>query len=180
MLGLALQSAAPLATASCDGHECDPHWVDYGCPESNVAPSEACCDQGCMIDDDTWASTPQNAGWLPFLSYEQLRLHLGAWVKGRGVPEQGFSSILIAPAAPPDAPFPDADPTDATVDETTVASGNLGEFVKIGSDLVIVENATCSAQLVRVIIGFPKVEGGVTSAMKGPCQKSAKARCDAR
>jgi hypothetical protein len=172
LLGLGLQSAAPLASASCDGQECDPHWVDYGCVESNVSPSDACCAQGHMQDKDHWETTLQSADWLPFQSNEFLRLHIGAWT-GTRQPDQFDSAILIAPAAPegPDAPFPDVDPTDAPVDNATLATGNLGEFDKLAPGMVVVQHATCSASLVRVIVGFPSIEGGVPEEYIGPCQR---------
>ena len=171
LLGLALQSAGPLASASCDGHECDPHWVDYGCPANGANPPD-CCDQGVMLDDDHWATTLESVDWLPFQSYEHLRLHIGAWTGSR-MPDEGLSGIWISPgnSGDPDAPLPLMDPTDAPVGATTLATGNLGEFEKVVPGLVEVLNATCSPQRVRVVIGFPSPEGGVvTQDMKGPCR----------
>jgi hypothetical protein len=176
LLGVALQAAAPMASASCYGDECDQNSADYGCIDPNVAPSDVCCEQGYMPDENTWASTPQNALWLPFNASETLRLHIGAWTGSR-LPEQGFSSIWIAPAPPqgPNAPFPDADPADAPVDITTLASGSLGEWPLVSPGLVEVENGTCAPMLVRVVIGFPPVDGGVPPEYIGPCQRHANA-----
>ena len=180
LLGLALQSAAPMATASCDGHECDPHWVDYGCPAHGKNPPD-CCDQGVMLDDDHWATTLESADWLPYQSYEYLRLHTGAWTGDR-MPDEGLSGIWISGgnSGDPDAPLPLVDPTDAPVGATTMATGNLGEFVKVAPGMVEVLNATCSPQRVRVVVGFPKIEGGVVPPeLTGPCRRSAKTTMDA-
>jgi hypothetical protein len=175
LLGIALQSVGPLASASCDGHECDPHLADYGCLDANVAPGAACCKEGLMLDPDHWATTLQSADWIPFQSYETLRLHFAAWTGSR-VPDIGLSTIDIAPAAPegPDAPFPPNDPPDAPVDNATVASGNLGEFQYVSAGLVEVLNATCSPGIVRVVVGFPSIDAGEGGAIpaeyRGPCR----------
>jgi hypothetical protein len=167
----------PAASAACDGHECDPHESDWGCAGDDVEPSDECCAQGVMVDSDHWATTLPNADWLNFYSYDTIRLHYSAWT-GKRQPDEGLSSIWIAPAAPegPPAPFPDAYPADAAdggVDNTTLASGNLGEFDKLGPGEAWVENATCSPTIVRVVIGFPHLEGGVPPEYIGPCQKRA-------
>jgi hypothetical protein len=174
MLGVALQTAGPLASASCDGQECNPHFgVEYGCALPEAGHSTTCCDQSNahMLDPNHWETTAQNATWLHFESFETLKLHFGAWT-GTRVPDISLSSVYIGvdPAAGPDAPYPDSDTPDAAVDNTTLATGNLAEWPYVGAGLVEVENATCSPATVRVVIGFPEVDGGVIAPeYKGPC-----------
>lgn len=172
MFGVALGTVAPVASSACDGHECDKHLADWGCLASTVAPSDACCEQGHMLDENHWESTLQNADWLPFQSYEMLSLHYGAFTGARE-PDQALSFIFIAPAPPegPDAPFPDAPLPEGGFDPTTLASGNDGEWDHMGPRDAVVENATCAATVVRVVIGFPEIEGGVPPGFIGPCQR---------
>ncbi len=182
VLGLAVQSAAPLASASCDGHECDATSTDWGCTHTPSGPSDACCGEGQMVDPDHWATTRQNAAWLAFGSFETIRLHFGAFT-GTRAPDVGLSEIDIGPGPPegPLAPYPDALPpetssVDAEYDNTTPASGNLGEWTRFGPGRVDVLNATCSPGVVYVVIGFPSIDGSVPPEYTGPCQASSSPR----
>ena len=139
MLGVALQSAAPLASASCDGHECDSSVVQRGC--FGESPDYAtCCDDGWMMDANHWMTTKWNANWVPFGPFETLQMNSSAWV-GTRAPVINLSTILIAPAPPegPDAPYPDVVPSayegvEGGYDLVTLASGNRVQIRALGVD----------------------------------------------
>jgi hypothetical protein len=175
-MGLALWSAAPLATAACEDHACDTHTSVRGCASADVDPSDPCCEQGFMLDENNWESTLPNADWLPFNTYETITFDIAAWT-GKREPNIGLSKIIIAPAPPegPAAPYPDVyQETDGPLDVTTLGSGNEAEWGVFGPGQVSVMNATCSPTLVYVVISFPEIEGGVPSEFIGPCQRHAR------
>lgn len=171
VLGAALSSAPMLATASCEGQECDPSWADYGCASADVDPENSCCMQGDMIDDDTWESTPQSADWLEWPGFRTWRLHIAGWT-GNRVPVDEKIEAAFVPSDGTSNPFPADDPPDAPVSAATSASGNYGEVSYAAAGLVEVKNDTCAPYLVRVLVSFsPPPDGGLTPAMMGPCMK---------
>jgi hypothetical protein len=185
----ALPSVSVLATASCDGHECDFNWSDYGndtCPESDAGI--ACCAQsGCMLDMNTWVTTPQQPGvdWINFPANGAVRLHLGAWT-GKRVPELIGSTIYIATGQGPADPFPDGDSPDNPASYAAPAPGSSGVFTYLSDGttptLVEVENLTCSPNYARIAIqleplpdggavpdGGTAPDGGTVDDLMGPC-----------
>ena len=172
ILGVALSSAPMLASAACDGHECDPSTMDWGCPSADGGTDDLLCTEGEMIEEGTvWESMPVSADWLDFEGSRTWRLHTACWT-GTRVP--GFPQIEVAffPSDGTRNPFPANDPPDAPVSFATMASGNLGEVGYVDAGLVEVQNATCSPYLARVQIPFSSLpDGGLTPEMMGPCMK---------
>jgi hypothetical protein len=168
-----LPSVPALVTTSCEGHECDATSYEYGCASSEDA---ACC-AGCMIDENTWATTPEDANWLNFPASGTIRLPLNGWI-GNRVLDPSQVEIMIAPAPPqgPTDPLPaDASP-DAPASIEAVATGDLGEYSFVGQDEVDVMNGTCSAAVARITVGFiSQADGGVVEL--GPCWKQHPVFC---
>jgi hypothetical protein len=169
VLGVALSSAPMLATASCDGHECDPSVMDWGCPSADGGTDDSLCTQGEMIQNGTvWESTPISANWLDFEGFRTFRLHTECWTGNRVPEDLPTAEIAFFPSDGTLNPFPANDPPDAPVSAATTGSGNDYAVSHWGAGLVEVENSTCAAYLVRVTIPFgPAPDGGPTP----PCVK---------
>lgn len=171
-LGVALSSAPMLASASCDGHECDPSVMDWGCPSTDGGTDDSLCTQGEMIEDGTvWESTPLlNADWLDFEGFRTLRLHTACWTGNRVPVDAPTIELAFFPSNGTSNPFPANDPPDAPVSAESPGSGNPGEALYLGAGLVEVKNGTCASYLARVTIPFgPRPDGGPD--MTGPCVK---------
>jgi hypothetical protein len=171
----AMRSMPIAATASCDGHECDPSTTDYGCDSAECCTKARNAGMGMIQGPGGgwyWQSSPtQAADWLAFPAMGTVNLRLAGWTDA--MPDPAFSCILIAPAPPQgaQAPDPKGDSIDAAVSDFTCASGILGQYLDISSGLVQVENATCSPWIARFVIGFDAPDGG-GALPKGPCWKA--------
>jgi hypothetical protein len=182
----ALPSVSVLATASCDGHECDFNWSEYGHDTCEGSPAEiaACCTQsGCMLDINTWVSTPQQGvDWINFPANGAVRLRLGAWT-GNRVPDLIGSTIYIAPGQGPQDPFPNGDPPDSTVSYAAPAPGSLGVFLYVSDGttptVVEVQNQTCAPNYALIAIHLdPLPDGGAVDDVMGPCWKQSPVFCN--
>ncbi len=196
-LVVALGSATTLPLSACVGDECKGSTMAWGCAPGELDATGAdggltCCRQGVMLDENHWATTLPNAGWLDFPAFRVWELYPGGWTGSR-VPYAfyPYSAINISPGAQQggvDAPIASDDPPDAPNSNWTEAPGNLGEFIyqcpgypgptsqscKEQNGRVQVENATCSGTVALVVIGFLPVDH-ITEDMKGPCWKAAEA-----
>lgn len=171
-LGVALSSAPMLASASCDGHECDSSSASYGCTSAAEAMADPSCCKGDMPDPYTWESTPvspngADAGWLDFPAFRTWSLYTAGWT-GTRTPD--IPLAWIAPESPAD-PYPVNNSPEAPASVTTLASGNQALWPWIGPGLTQVENGTCSPEVVRVVLHFAEADGGLTDEMLGPCWK---------
>jgi hypothetical protein len=175
-----------LATASCDGHECDPNVSKWGYPTCEGVDLATCCSEGCMLDEDDWVSTPTAANWLNFPANGTIKLYLGAWT-GKRVPDTTSSVIDILSRPGPEDPLPDGDSPDNAVTDWAAAAGSAGVFLNQSSDggygFVEVANLTCSPTYARIRIHLdppaaPPDGGPVTDDMMGPCWKRSQKLCE--
>jgi len=168
-LGVAFSTAPMLASTSCDGTECDSSDAGWGCTSAAAASADPSCCKGDMPDPYTWESTPvdADAGWLDFPAFRTWSLYTAPWT-GTRTPDTYLA--WIAPT-PPTNPYPANNSPEAPVSVSTLASGNLALWPYIGPGLVEVENGTCSPAVVRVVLKFADVDGGLTDDMLGPCWK---------
>jgi hypothetical protein len=185
----ALPSVTVLATASCDGHECDFNSSDYGrdtCLESDAGDAGiavCCAESGCMQDINTWLSTEQRGvDWINFPANGAVRLHLGAWT-GNRVPQLLGSTIEIASGQGPSDPFPGGDMPDNPASYAAPAPGSSGVFSYLSDGttptLVEVQNLTCSPNYALIAIQLePIPDGGAVDDIMGPCWKQSPVFCN--
>jgi hypothetical protein len=200
----ALPSVSVLATASCDGHECDFNWSDYGndtCQESEAGMATCCAQSGCMLDINTWMSTePTGVDWINFPANGALRLRLGAWT-GNRVPELVGSIIELAPGQGPADPFPGGDMPDNPASYAAPAPGSSGVFSYFSDGttptFVEAQNLTCSPNYALIAIrldplpdggavldggsvpdGGATLDGGAVNDLMGPCWKMNPVFCN--
>jgi hypothetical protein len=142
-----------------------------------------------MLDEDDWASTPEDADWLNFPAMGAIRLHLVGWT-GQRVPDISVPSsvIYLAPGQGPQDPFPDGDSPDNPASYVAPAPGSAGVFTFHSGagepSFVEVQNLTCSPNWARITVHLsPPPDGGVDGSagmddMMGPCWKQNPVFCE--
>jgi len=163
----ALPWTAAVTTTSCETHACDPSTVVVGCKSSDVSPSDACCQQGHMINDYQWESTPQDANWVSFPAAGSVYLYLAGWTDA--TPDTGLSVVDVAPAPSegPADPDPDAEAPDATASYWAAGAGSQAEWSDARSGFVELQNGTCTPLIARIILTFQTQDGAPLH--HGPC-----------
>lgn len=102
--------------------------------------SNVFAEQGHMIDENTWESTPYNGTWTEFSGNDYIYFH-GAF--GGRVPFD--CTIYLSVSA---NPAQDGN-------NTTIASGNVALVSQQGPDQIMVANGTCSRYFIRVVLYAP-------------------------
>ncbi|MEO7111169.1 MAG: hypothetical protein ABI183_12090, partial [Polyangiaceae bacterium] len=120
-----------LAMPGCQGRECESDgYKDYG-----YGPGE-----GHLVDANTWETTPNNAPWIAFGPYHLWGMH-PVGLEGRDI-----LNVNVYYSA-------DANPNNTPGSNYTIGAGNgADQQISADSRTVLISNATCAPNYVRVVI----------------------------
>jgi len=147
-LFLTLSALFFLGSTGCENHLCDPSAASWGA-EAN---------QGDLLTDTMWESSPADGTWAPYPHQVTLTFDFSSFFP---TCDGGNAPLLYI--------SPDETPSAVDGGNYTIVGGNLAEIEFGPPGQLAVYNNSCADYYIRAVVCCPAAQGGGDGGVKTGC-----------